>query len=179
MGATFFTKQNPLFKKLGSNNMSDTPRYWKPLVKLRTDEMYTRPEVVRETMQHYGIDEVAAREMLDAEHAKGDCYVNELYQVMVQPTGPDNSMLHINIRRRDGAAIFDWRHMQQIKNELAGPEREAFQIFPAESKKVDLSNKYHLFVLPVGVTFSNIGWQERDVQYTENKDVPGLRQRAL
>ena len=25
----------------------------------------------------------------------------------------------------------------------------------------------------------NLGWRKRDVQYEENNDVPGLRQRAL
>lgn len=159
--------------------MTDVPRYWRPLVKLLPDETFTRIEVVRETMQHYNIDEAAARKILEDEHARGETYVNELYQVVVTPTGPDKMMLHINIRRRDGAAVFDWRHMQQIKNELAGEEREAFQIFPCESKKVDTSNKYHLFVLPEGVRFDGIGWSERDVTYEENRDVPGLRQRAL
>jgi hypothetical protein len=157
----------------------DIPQHWKPLVKLRPDQTFRRIEVVRETMKHYGIDEAAANTMLDAEDAKCDCYVNHLYQVQVGVCGPDNAMLHINIRRRDGGAIFDWRHMQQIKNEIAGDEREAFQIFPAESRKVDTSNKYHLWVLPVGAAFNAVGWQERDVQYEENRDVPGLRQRKL
>ena len=117
--------------------------------------------------------------MLDAEDAKVDCYVNDLYQVQVGVCGPENAMLHINIRRRDGAAIFDWRHMQQIKNELAGPAREAFQLFPAEDRKVDTSNKYHLWVLPEGARFDSIGWSKRDVQYEENRNVPGMRQRKL
>jgi hypothetical protein len=140
--------------------------------------MFRRPEVVRETMDFYKITEAQANDMLDVEEAKCDCYINELYQVQVAPCGPDNAMLHINIRRRDGGAIFDWRHMQQIKNELAGAEREAFQLFPAESRKVDTSNKYHLWVLPEGVSMQ-IGWFKRDVQYEERKTVPGLRQRAL
>jgi len=159
--------------------MTDRPRYWKPLIKLRPDQMTRRREVVQETAQHYGISEAEANAMLDTEEAKCDCYVNELYQVQVAPCGPGNVMLHINIRRRDGGAIFDWRHIQQIKNELAGAEREAFQLFPAESRKVDTSNKYHLWVLPEGKSFEAIGWTERDVQYEERRNVPGLRQRAL
>jgi len=159
--------------------MNEQPRYWTPLVKLRPDQMYRRPEIVQETMKHYGIDEAAAVERLDAEDAKADCYVNELYQVQVAACGPDNLMLHINIRRRDGAAhLRDWRHFQQIKNEIAGPEREALELYPAESRKVDTSNKWHLWVLPEGVRFG-MGWAQRDVQYDENKGVPGLRQRPL
>jgi hypothetical protein len=159
--------------------MTDIPRYWKKLVELGPGETYIRPEVVQETMQFYGLDEAAAIAMLDAENAKCRLFVNDLYQVQVGTCGPDNTMLHINIRRRDGAAIFDWRHMQQIKNEIAGPSREAFQLFPAEDRKVDTSNKYHLWVLAEGVRFDAIGWAQRDVQYEENRNVPGLRQRKL
>lgn len=160
--------------------MKDAPRHWKPLVELQSHEMYRRREVVEETMQHYGIGYDEAVQKLDIEAGKCRYYVNHLYQVEVGTCGPDNVMLHICIRRRDGAAdLRDWRHFQQIKNEIAGPEREGFELYPAESRKVDTSNKWHIFVLPEGTRMQGIGWQQRDVQYTERKDVPGLRQRAL
>jgi hypothetical protein len=157
-----------------------TPRHWKPLVKLQPNEMHRRPEIVEETAKAYGISIDAAEDLLDAEEGKCDYYVNNLYQVQVAPCGPDNLMTHICIRRRDGAAALrDWRHFQQIKNEICGPEREGFELYPAESRKVDTSNKYHIFVLPEGVAMNSVGWLKRDVQYDERKDVPGLRQRAL
>jgi len=138
-----------------------------------------RAEIVAEAMRGYGIDEAAARVMLEKSHAACDYYTNDLYQVQVGPCGPNNEMLHICIRRLDGGMFKDWRHFQAIKNEIAGPEREAFELYPAESRKVDTSNKWHLWVMPVGVTMEGIGWAERDVQYDERKNVPGLRQRAL
>ena len=157
----------------------ETPSYWRPLVKLRKDETFRRPEIVAETMKHYGIDADAANAMLDKEESRVELYVNDIYQVAVGKCGPDDTMLHINIRRRDGRAdLRDWRHFQQIKNEIAGPEREAFEVYPAESRKTDTSNKFHLWVLPFGVSMQ-VGWQTRDVQYETNDDVPGLRQRAL
>lgn len=160
--------------------MRDTPRHWTPLVKVKPHEMYRRKEVIEETAQHYGISFEAAQAKLDAETDRCDYYVNNLYQVEVGACGPDNTMLHICIRRRDGAAdLRDWRHFQEIKNQIAGPEREGFELYPAESRKVDTSNKWHIFVLPEGVTVDGIGWQTRDVQYDERKDVPGMRQRAL
>ncbi len=39
----------------------------------------------------------------------------------------------------------DWRHFQKIKNELLGPEEEAVELYPAESRLVDLSNEYSLW----------------------------------
>jgi hypothetical protein len=153
------------------------PRHWKPL--WRTEEFTPiRQEVVNATMQGHGISEAEARALLDADHAKCRYWVNDLYQVQVRPCGPDGTMLHICIRRRDGSMFKDWRHFQQIKNEVAGAEREAIEMYPAESRKVDTSNKWHLWVLPEGKRI-DIGWQERDVQYDEYRNVPGLRQRAL
>jgi hypothetical protein len=141
--------------------------------------MFRRKEIVEEGARHYGVSEEEMIKQLDAADAMVECYINELYQVQVGKCGPDNSMLHLCIRRRDGGMFKDWRHFQQIKNELAGPEREAFELYPAESRLVDTSNKWHLWVLPEGVRMQGIGWQERDVQYNENRDVPGLRQRPL
>ena len=156
--------------------MDKPPRYWMPL--RRTNEFNPpRRELLEEVMKSYKFNEDEALKLLDDEQAKAEVWINDLYQVSVTAWG--NGMLQINIRRRDGSMFKDWRHFQQIKNEVAGPEREAFELYPAESRKVDTCNKWHLWVLPEGVKMEGIGWVERDVQYVENKHVPGLRQRAL
>lgn len=78
-------------------------------------------------------------------------WINDKYQVAIRDVGspvegwPD--MLHLSIKRRDRAAIHDWRELQQIKNMLVGPENEGCEIYPAESRLVDTSNQYHLWVL--------------------------------
>jgi hypothetical protein len=74
--------------------------------------------------------------------------------------------------------IWDWRHLQYIKNELLGPEIEGMQLFPAESRKVDTSNKWHIWALMDGTRLP-FGWMKRDVQDQLYKGVPGLQQRAL
>lgn len=76
-------------------------------------------------------------------------YRNDLYSVFVRDIG--KGALHISFHSHDRSPVHDWRHMQAIKNEVAGPERIAVEVFPAESKLVDTSNEYHLFVLPPGV----------------------------
>jgi hypothetical protein len=76
-------------------------------------------------------------------------YGNRLYNG-VAVVFEDGSM-HLSFKRNDRAAVRDWRHFQAIKNEVAGPEREAIEIFPPESNLVDAANEYHLFVLPEGV----------------------------
>lgn len=67
--------------------------------------------------------------------------------------------IHLSIRDNSRRAVRDWRHFQRIKNELAGKEREAIEIFPPESQLVDTANQYHLFVLPEGVT-TPFTWKE-------------------
>lgn len=80
-----------------------------------------------------------------------DCFAfyNRLYNG-VALVFEDGSM-HFSFKRNDRAAVRDWRHFQAIKNSVAGPEREAVEIFPPESELVDGANEYHLWVLPEGV----------------------------
>lgn len=73
-------------------------------------------------------------------------YVNDLYSVFVREIG--NDALHVSFHRHDRKAIRDWRHFQAIKNEVAGPERLAVEVFPPESRLVDEANEYHLWVFP-------------------------------
>ena len=159
------------------------PTHWKPLVRLKPGEMFRRPEVTKETADFYKISLEEAGAMLDREAAKCAYFVNNLYQVelsgmLVDWFGVEKEMYQLCIRRRDGGMIWDWRHFQQIKNELVGPDCEGVQLFPAEARKVDTSNKWHIWVLADGTKFP-FGWTHRDVQDQQYKGVPGLRQRPL
>ena len=69
-------------------------------------------------------------------------YENDLYFVQVFPRG---QFFQLNIRRRDGHPCKDWWHFQQIKNEIMGPECEAVELFPADSRMIDTGNEYHLW----------------------------------
>lgn len=87
---------------------------------------------------------------------------NKFYTVVktiLEPELGEASGMHLSIRHNERKAIRDWRHFQRIKNELAGAEREAVEIFPPESQLVDTSNQYHLWVLPEGTT-SFFTWKE-------------------
>jgi len=54
-------------------------------------------------------------------------YENDLYHVEVKYTPP---FAHLYIRRHDGLPCNEWHDLQQIKNEIVGPENEAMKIFP-------------------------------------------------
>jgi hypothetical protein len=73
--------------------------------------------------------------------------------------GKMEGAIHLSIRDHKRRAVRDWRHFQRIKNELAGRDREAIEIFPPEDNLIDTANQYHLFVLPIGVS-TPFTWKE-------------------
>ena len=87
-------------------------------------------------------------------------YENNLYHVEIKEGQP---FIHLDIARRDGGTCKNWRHFQQIKNELIGPEHEAIELFPAESRLVDAGNEYHLWVHVTPDFRFPVGFPERCV----------------
>lgn len=76
---------------------------------------------------------------------------NDVYEVFVRYLHGDRfGPLHLSIKRHDREPITDWRHKQSIKNEVAGALREAFELFPAETRLVDAANQTHIWVMQDG-----------------------------
>ena len=86
------------------------------------------------------------------------------YQVQVDANEVEGigEVTWLCIVARDRSPTHDWRDMQRIKNELCGSDREACELYPAESRHVDTCNQYHLFVMPAGMRFP-FGYESRDV----------------
>lgn len=75
-----------------------------------------------------------------------EVWANEHYQVTAR-IYPDG-LVHLSCKREDRLPIHDWRQLQQMKNEIVGPDRWAVEVYPDETCIVDTSNEYHLWVLP-------------------------------
>jgi len=157
---------------------------WKPLQQADiSGRNYRHPEwrnaierMMKEDNCTY--EEVVAR--MEAYDAKCSYWRNDLYQVQVRECFSEKfnqPMVHLNIRRIDGAAVFDWRHRQWIKNQLVGEECEGFELYPAESRLNDTSNKYHLWVFKDPEYRIPVGMFWRDVVDHEVTAPAGLRQR--
>lgn len=153
---------------------------WKPLQRAQWKRGEPYPEPIMAAMiEHYGGTREEATARLDEYNARCEVWLNDLYQVQVRPAD-NEGLLHLNIRRRDGAHdIRDWRHFQRIKNQLLGPECEAVELYPAESRLHDTSNKYHLWGYRNPEWRFPIGFPERDVRDAGKAELPGLRQRPL
>ena len=112
---------------------------WKPFslventnLKLSVYELTLKFDITREQAEAY------------IESSKNQrVYINNVYQVILRDCG---DIVHLSIKRLDKEAKHDWRQFQRIKNELVGEECEAIELYPAESRKVDTANQYHLWV---------------------------------
>lgn len=131
---------------------------------------------IAETMKSYSLDRDAAIKMLDDYEAACEYWINDIYQVQVRR---GDQAVHLNIRRRDGGPILrDWRHFQWIKNQLVGEECEGVELYPAESRLNDTSNKFHIWCCADPTYRFPFGFEERDVRY-DSGPAAGLRQRSL
>lgn len=102
-----------------------------------------------------------------------EVWSNDLYEATVEHhlTDDGHEWSYITLKRFDRHAVRDWRHLQSIKNEVTDPEREAIEIFPAESRLMDEANQYHLWVLPAGEV---IGFGQRFRSVGRPEDVRGV-----
>jgi hypothetical protein len=88
-----------------------------------------------------------------------EVWANNRYIVHVHRRD-DSSVDSLSIRRQDNKAGHDWRHFQRIKNEIAGPHTEAFELYPDEDRLVDTANQFWLWCMPPGVRMP-AGFPER------------------
>lgn len=99
---------------------------------------------------------------------------NRLYDGVVLEF--EDGSMHLSFKRRDRSPIRDWRHFQAIKNEVAGLDREAIEIFPSEHNLIDAANEYHLWVLPPD-RVSPLGLEGRGISgEVDNMDHAAYRQ---
>ena len=134
---------------------------------------YEQIKGIRNRFAHFGkqIAFSVAKKIFKEEF---DCevYVNDIYQVnvqrnkqadyMVREAAMKGKMTYLSIKRLDKKSIHDWRHLQEIKNELCGEDCEAIEIYPVEKRLVDTANQYHLFVFPKDIRVG-FGWTHRSV----------------
>lgn len=92
---------------------------------------------------------------------------NAVYHVAVRRVREGDVRWHLSVGSHDGRARHDWRDLQRIKNELVGPEYEAVELYPAESRLVDESNRYHLWVFKKGTL--PFGFSDRSIRRTSTE----------
>ena len=61
-----------------------------------------------------------------------------------------DAVKEISFKRHDRQWPNDWRDAMRIKNEVAGPDVEAVELYPAQSRVVDTANQRFLWCYPPG-----------------------------
>lgn len=137
-----------------------------------------RNEFVRNMQRAYNVSKKEARKEYRL-LKRDEVYLNDTYQVNIKRIkwidGIDDKLVHISIKRIDKQPIHDWRDLQDIKNQLLGKECEAIELYPAESRKVDTANQYHLWGINDSTYRFPVGYSERHVDYDSKM---GVVQRA-
>lgn len=105
-----------------------------------------------------------------------EIWANDVYNVTLRRRedrvfGTWQGMIQLGIAALDGTARHDWREFQAIKNQLAGPETEVFELYPAESRVLDPSNYYTLWCFP-GLKRLRVGQDDRRVMDADEAFAP-------
>lgn len=90
------------------------------------------------------------RDGIECEWSNDKYWVTESRIKNGGPVFYNRPIVRLGIQRIDQRTCDDWRDFQAIKNDICGPESEALQLYPAESRLLDPSNYYLLWVLPKG-----------------------------
>ena len=126
-----------------------TPKkVWQPLVKDPDWYRDQKRAEVAETVRAKFPD--ISDEALD-DLISDETWGNDRYPVSVHLLDGDrDGFVELAVHNHNRTPHVPWRHLQQIKNEVLGPDREAVQLFPAEDRLVATANEYWLYVYPVG-----------------------------
>lgn len=77
--------------------------------------------------------------------------VNARYSVQVYERESELGVItHLALRRHDNGTVIPWSDLQRVKDEVAGADRLAIEVFPPADQLVDDANMFHLWVLPRG-----------------------------
>lgn len=159
----------PRRKRLGRTGYT-APRPWQPM---REAELI----IPQTTLDAAKTDPAVARVLEEA----AEVWRNDKYHAIVRRfTEGENTgaVQSLSIRRDDRKPASDWRDLQRIKNDIAGPEIEAINLHPAESRLVDTANQTWLWCMPPGITLP-LGFTKRVVTDEPDPRFPDSKQRPL
>ena len=91
------------------------------------------------------IEKLALIEQMLADQLHLQTFQNGIYTVILGHVPP---LVRITVIRLDNQPVRSWKDLQEIKNIFVGPECEAVEVFPAESRLMDTANEYHLWAHP-------------------------------
>lgn len=123
-----------------------------------------------ETLKKINADELTALDglFIDAEQIwQNDTYLVGLWRC--RETFDGRKVIRLSIKRRDKKPLTSWSDKQDIKNQVVGKEHEAIELYPAESRRVDQSHQYHLWVIDDPEYRFSFGWNTRATRVLDDE----------
>lgn len=162
------------------NRVKARERRWQPMAR---STPYAHPEkraaMVAELTARGATADDITRLLAPEEQWANDQYVVFVTRAAPNDDDPGGWVTRLSIRRQDRAPARDWRHLQQIKNEICGVDVEAVELYPAEDRLVDTANQYWLWCMRPG-TRCPVGWHDgRMVAGAAEAENVGAVQREL
>ena len=120
---------------------------------------------LRRSVSRIGHEEAPSRHMprpvINGPFSNADCprfyeWYNGFYYGLLRrfesgfPVGGGRYAI-ISMTAMDESARHDWREFEQLKNWLVGTEWEGLELYPAESRLIDPSNRFFLWCVPKDV----------------------------
>ncbi|MCK1400135.1 hypothetical protein IVB45_18615 [Bradyrhizobium sp. 4] len=146
---------------------------WEPLERIEAPPLAEADVAL--LMREHRCSREEAIKVLTANMGVAEYWQNSAFVVVKYRLG--SGWFRLRIEGRDGQPVHrDWRLFQQVKNQLLGPECEALELYPADSRKVDEANLYHIYGVAdpkvrfsFGMTPTDIGGRAIDVSKGRSK----------
>lgn len=95
-------------------------------------------------------------ESLQHDGMKYEVWENDRYYISVRRYKKgffvkNSEYIMIGISNNDESAHHDWRDFQAIKNDICGRDWEGIELYPAETRLKDPSNRFYMWCVPRGV----------------------------
>lgn len=124
-------------------NLNGGPGWW------QTVQPPEPPSLPWEPLVHVGDEDDGAGLRYEVwENSRYNCSVRRYKKGWFLKNRP---YIVIGISNADDSAHHDFRDFQAIKNNIAGKEWEAVELYPAESRLKDPSNRFYLFCCEKGL----------------------------
>lgn len=125
---------------------------WEPLERVEAPPLAEADIAL--LMEAHSCSRDDAVKVLAANAGTAEYWRNSIFTVVKYRLG--SGWFRLRIEASDGRPVDrNWPLFQAIKNQLLGPECEALELYPAESRKVDEANMYHMYgVADPAVKFS-------------------------
>ena len=170
----------PMERGINAGRTNGKPLKWQDIYKLGHTKRKSKAAVAATLNDEIWLND---RYQASVRRRTGEGWFDETEECYNGFPAENGEVTWLSIKRRDKEPIHDWRDLQRIKNDICGPDAEAMEIYPAETRLMDRANQYHLFAFQTPTRGCPhpipIGFRGRSVSTPEEAEKHGAKQREF